>query len=289
MTKNEQFEKLYLNSSVNPILAPDCPAEYPLHWHQYVEIMALPYDAVVTTAPIVAVNNDIYSLEPGDLVFAWSGELHEIRQNMNKQVVALQFPPNLITELTEFMPLLNSFRSIHLVSAKMHPELSQQLHDHLKHMYELKMSGAPFNNVEILICLYELFIALGTYVHEHQSSRTQEPAEASYQSLSKMTHACSFISENCDQVITLDYIAEQFGFSSYYFSRLFKSATGYNFTEYLTLQRVKRAQLFLADSDMNITEIAFSSGFKSISSFNRAFRQFRGCAPRDYRKYHSAE
>lgn len=289
MTKNEQFEKLYLNSAVNPILATDCPENFPLHWHQYVEIMALPHDATPTVTPVVTVNNNTYHLEPGDIVFAWSGELHEIHENKDKQVVALQFPPNLITELPEFMPLLNAFRSIHMISAKEHPELSGQLHDHLKHMSELKVSGAPFSNVEILICLYELFIALGSYVRKHQSSQTLDPAESSHLSLSKMTHACTYISENCEQVITLDDIAEQFGFSSYYFSRLFKSATGYNFTEYLTLQRVKRAQLFLADSDMNITEIAFSSGFKSISSFNRAFRQFRGCAPRDYRKYHSAE
>ncbi len=289
MTKNEQFEKLYLSSAVNPILAPDYPENFPLHWHQYVEIMALPHDANVRTAPSVTVNNTNYILQPGDVTIAWSGELHEIHNNSDKQVIALQFPGNLITELPEFMPLLNSFRSIHMVSAKEHPELSQQLHDHLKHMSELKVSGTSFSNVEILICLYELFIALGTYIREHQTSQNLDPAESSHQSLSKMTHACAYISENCEQVITLDDIAEQFGFSSYYFSRLFKSATGYNFTEYLTLQRVKRAQLFLADSDMNITEIAFSSGFKSISSFNRAFRQFRGCAPRDYRKYHSAE
>lgn len=289
MTKNEQFEKLYLNTSVNPILDKDCPANFPLHWHQYVEIMALPHDAQITIAPTVSVNNTKYILQPGDVTIAWSGELHEIHENTEKQVVALQFPGNLISELPEFMPLLNSFRSIHMISAKEHPELSQQLQAHLKHMSDLKISGAPFSNVEILICLYELFIALGTYVRKNQPSQSFDLSEGAHQSLSKMTHACSYISENCEQVITLDDIAEQFGFSSYYFSRLFKSATGYNFTEYLTLQRVKRAQLFLADSDMNITEIAFSSGFKSISSFNRAFRQFRGCAPRDYRKYHSAE
>ncbi len=289
MTKNEQFEKLYLNSAVNPILAADCPENFPLHWHQYVEIMALPHNAKITASPTVTVNNTKYILQPGNITIAWSGELHEIHQNTDKQVVALQFPGNLITELPEFMPLLNSFRSIHMVSAKEHPELSQQLHGHLTHMSELKISGTPFSNVEILICLYELFIALGNYVREHQASQHLDPIEGSHQSLSKMTQACAYISENCEQVITLDNIAEQFGFSSYYFSRLFKSATGYNFTEYLTLQRVKRAQLFLADSDMNITEIAFSSGFKSISSFNRAFRQFRGCAPRDYRKYHSTE
>lgn len=289
MTKNEQFEKLYLNSSVNPILATDCPESFPLHWHQYVEIMALPHDADIVTFPTVTVNNSKYILQPGDIAIAWSGELHEIRQNTDKQVVALQFPGNLISELPEFMPLLNAFRSIHMISAQNYPELSQQLHAHLNHMSELKISGTAFSNVEILISLFELFIALGTYIRNHQSSQAFDLAETSHQSLSKMTRACAYISENCEQVITLDDIAEQFGFSTYYFSRLFKSATGYNFTEYLTLQRVKRAQLFLADSDMNITEIAFSSGFKSISSFNRAFRQFRGCAPRDYRKYHSAE
>ncbi len=289
MTKNEQFEKLYLSSAVNPILATDCPENFPLHWHQYVEVMALPHDAVPTVTPVVTVNKNSYHLEPGDIVFAWSGELHEIHANKDKQVLALQFPGNLITELPEFMPLLNAFRSIHRVSSGEYPELSRQLHAHLNHMSGLKISGTPFSNVEILICLYELFIALGTYVREYQTSQAYDPTESSHQSLSKMTQACAYISENCEQIITLDDMAEQFGFSSYYFSRLFKSATGYNFTEYLTLQRVKRAQLFLANSDMNITEIAFASGFKSISSFNRAFRQFRGCAPRDYRKYHSAE
>lgn len=289
MAKNERFEKLYFNSTVNPILAADCPESFPLHWHQYAEIMALPYDVTIKDSPLVTINNGTYTLEPGDMVFAWSGELHEIRRNSDKQVIALQFPGNLITDLPEFMPMQNSFRSIHIVSAKSHPELSQQLQAHLRHMCELKTVRTPFWNVQNLICLYELFMELGTYIRNHQTSQPPDPAENSHQSLSKMTQACAFISKNCEQVITLDNIAEQFGFSSYYFSRLFKAATAYNFTEYLTLQRVKRAQLFLADSDLNITEIAFSSGFKSISSFNRAFRQFCGCAPRDYRKYHSAE
>lgn len=287
MTKNEQFEKLYLAGTVNPILAADCPVKFPLHWHQYVEIMALPHDAAVNISPVITINNLKYTLQPGDIAFAWSGELHEIDSNTEKQVIALQFPGNLITELGEFMPLLNSFRSIHIISAREHPDLSRQLHAHLSHMTALKLSEEAFHNVEILICLYELFIAFGNHVRNHLAAPAFDPS--SCQSLSKMTRACSYISENCEQTITLDDIAEQFGFSSFYFSRLFKSATGYNFSEYLTLQRVKRAQLLLADSNSNITEIAFSSGFKSISSFNRAFRQFRGCAPRDYRKYHSAE
>lgn len=289
MTKNEQFEKLQLTSMVNPILPTDCPDTFPLHWHQYVEIMALPPHIRTEINPTVTISNTEYVLHPGDITFAWSGELHEIHNNLDKQVIALQFPGTLISGLEEFIPLLNAFRSIHFLSGTAHPETTRKLYSHLQHMMELKNESVPFNSVQILICLYELFIELGNYVHTHRIISNPKRADFSTQSVNKMTQACTYINENCEQILTLDDVAEQFGFSSFYFSRSFKAATGYNFTEYLILQRVKKAQLLLAESDMTITEIGFASGFKSISSFNRAFRQYRGCAPRDYRKYHAVE
>jgi AraC-like DNA-binding protein len=46
---------------------------------------------------------------------------------------------------------------------------------------------------------------------------------------------------------------------------------------------------WLATSDESIADVAFNSGFNSISRFNDAFRRACGCSPRDYRRTHSTE
>lgn len=289
MTKNENFEQLQLHSGINPIFSERYPESFPLHWHQYVEIMALPYDAQITETPIIHIHNNRYELKPGDIVFAWSGELHEIINNSDQQMIALQFPSNMISELQEFVPYLNTFRTFHIINGASQNELAHNIQSFLKRMLELKKSNPLFSDLEIRICLYELFIHLGTYIHTQDNIYTKNTTSYPRQTLNKMNQACSYIIENCEQNLSLDEVSLHFGFSSFYFSRIFKVATGMNYTEYLSLQRVKRAQTYLAESDLNMTEIAFLSGFKSIASFNRTFKHFRGCAPRDYRKYHTNE
>lgn len=289
MTNNDKYEKLHLISGINPILPEIYPVSFPLHWHQYIEIMALPYYAVLSISPTIIISNVEYKMMPGDIVIAWSGELHEIIDNTDKQLIALQFPVNTITEIQDFVPYLNSFRSVHLINKEIDIDLSHNIHAHLNHMLSHKRSNQLFCDIEILICLYELFITFGSYIYDKNKNSINNDVDCPRHTLTKMNQACNYINEHCEQNISLDDLAKQFGFSSYYFSRTFKAATSFNFTEYLALQRVKRAQTYLAESDMNITEIAFSSGFKSIASFNRAFKQFRGCAPRDYRKYHTKE
>ncbi len=289
MTKYEHFEKLQLNSIINPIDAAHYPKTYPQHWHQYVEIIALPADAQITEPVQISINSVVYTLKPGDMVCAWSGELHDIIQNNDKQLIAVQFPASTVTDIADFVPYLNLFRSIHHVKASEQPELARRMMADFRAMFQFIGSGKPFVGVEMLIYLYRMFMTFGTHLKENRDQNTASISGCSPQIIEKMNQACDYITEHCEQPLTLEDIANQFGFSIFYFSRIFKAATSYNFTEYLTLQRVKTAQEYLSQSDMSITEAAFLSGFKSISSFNRAFRQYKGCSPSEYRKYHATE
>lgn len=45
------------------------------------------------------------------------------------------------------------------------------------------------------------------------------------------------------------------------------------FNEYLNSVRVKKAEEYLLDVDMPVTEIAYMSGFNSIQTFNRVFKK----------------
>ena len=78
-------------------------------------------------------------------------------------------------------------------------------------------------------------------------------------------------------------MAQKVGISRDYFSRIFKTVTGMNYTKWLNMIRLERAMELLSHKTMTLTEIAMLSGFQSISSFNRVFHDEKGMAPGEYR------
>ncbi len=280
----DNYEKLYFHQAINTIPASYFPAGYPVHWHRYVEITMLLPKADPKKCPIIKINQDTYTLHPGDILFIWPGELHEIIENSEHMLTGLQFSGMYFNELPDFAPFTHLFRRIHLLKADTEP-LSTILMPHLEEIFTLHNTKPLFYNIKTSICLSEMFIELGTYLRN-----TAVPAESGYvlsdSSLDKIHIACRYIQENCEQPLTLDMVADHVGFSSYYLSRLFKQSTTYSFVEYLTQHRIKRSQQLLADAGLSITDVSYQSGFSSISTFNRVFQQYMGCSPRDYRKYY---
>lgn len=93
----------------------------------------------------------------------------------------------------------------------------------------------------------------------------------------------SFIDNHFVDPITLDSVAKSVGLSKYYLSRNFKRLTNQGFCEYLNEKRVKAATELLLGTNYTVTEIAMLSGFQSISTFNRIFKEAMGCSPKEYR------
>ncbi len=56
-----------------------------------------------------------------------------------------------------------------------------------------------------------------------------------------------------------------------------------NYTKWLNMIRLEKATELLSDDKRPLTEIAMMSGFQSIPSFNRVFREEKGMAPGEYR------
>ena len=79
-------------------------------------------------------------------------------------------------------------------------------------------------------------------------------------------------------------MAEMAGISREYFSRIFKNITGMNYSKWLNTIRLEKAAELLAEEGRTLTEVAMLSGFQSIPSFNRVFREEKGLAPGEYRK-----
>jgi AraC-like DNA-binding protein len=104
--------------------------------------------------------------------------------------------------------------------------------------------------------------------------------------LNKVEQMACLLAQRYTEPLTVSDIGKAVDLHPNYAMSLFRKAFGATLIEYLTHQRVSHAQRLLATTDQKIVEVAFDSGFNSISRFNEAFRRICGCSPREYRLHH---
>jgi len=93
-----------------------------------------------------------------------------------------------------------------------------------------------------------------------------------------------YIEDNYTEDISLEKVSKTFYTNMYYLSHLFKRYSGFNFRQYLILQRIAKAKETLLFTDENITNVAHSSGFNNVNHFIRIFKKAENITPYKYRK-----
>ena len=84
--------------------------------------------------------------------------------------------------------------------------------------------------------------------------------------------------------ISLENVAEQVNISPQYFSKLIKKTTGFNFIDWLSMLRVKKAKELLTNSNLTVKEVCFMVGYKDPNYFSRIFKKRIGITPSEYVK-----
>jgi AraC-like DNA-binding protein len=131
-----------------------------------------------------------------------------------------------------------------------------------------------------------LRLAFSTTVSTSASGRAKQRHTTSQADLTKVERMASFIARNYTQSLPVQVISKHVGLHPNYAMALFKEKIGTTLVDYVTKQRISHAQRLLATTDAQILNVAFASGFASISRFNEAFRRENGCSPRAYRDQH---
>jgi AraC-like DNA-binding protein len=94
---------------------------------------------------------------------------------------------------------------------------------------------------------------------------------------------CLVREQYANSKLSVQYIATLLGCSPDYLSHLFHVETKERLTHYIQRIRVDGAILALETTALNVSEIAYSSGFADPAYFARVFKQHKGCAPQEYR------
>ncbi len=165
----------------------------------------------------------------------------------------------------------------------------QYVHDLLDFLCKKAQSFGNYveaNAPEIDFCIDYLntYRELKTYMSSLLKSAVEYmEKEKEQKSERRIEMAKDYIALHYQEPFTLTDIADYVELNSSYFSNLFKTETGMNFSEYLLNVRMDKAKELLKDPKIRIYEIGQLVGYEDAVSFGRAFKKKWGISPKEYR------
>lgn len=138
------------------------------------------------------------------------------------------------------------------------------------------MSRERAQAVETMLKLFA--VQLGEYAEKLFLQTVDNEPEA-------VRRAKQFILGHLTEPLALEDVARHAGVSPFHFCKVFKRSTSLTFTEFVNKARVEQAKRLLLKPQARITEVAYDSGFQSLSQFNRSFRRVTSESPTEYRAH----
>ena len=254
---------------------------YKTHWHSYGEILLVGPGKT----NIYQIGKNTYNLVPDDIVLIWPMEMHSIVDADREQALVIQFSNAFINSLFDLRRIMHMYRNLHVICVNSHPELASKLKDITGHMKEIFFSDRQDREIRCCILLMEFMLTL----FDHRKELAPElddvdPYAYNDDVMKRMVMVTDYIKNNLTaDDLSQGAMARMAGISRDYFSRIFKNVTGMNYSKWLNTVRLEKASELLVEDGRSLTEVAMLSGFQSIPSFNRVFREEKGMAPGEYR------
>ena len=275
---NETVKGNVINTALRASMDPPAGVVIPgqvckLHYHDELEFLCI-YEGEFSCT----VYEREYVAKKGDVIFINSRVPHFTTRLTAARVGLVQFKESdfIDTEITKIIKYSMRFQSqvsspVRVFSS---PELFDALDLILREVAEKKNS-------------YEIFVRSGAYrvlgFLYREGALSDSERLYNTREVQKVLPILSYINNYYQENLTLDSISAKLGFDQSYFCRIFKTATGATFTEYLNFVRICKAEKLLLKTRDSILEISEAVGFSSVSYFNRIFKKYRNYSPRTYR------
>lgn len=254
---------------------------YKMHWHSYGEIMLVgPGDT-----NIYQINQTRYELAEGDFVLIWPMEMHAVIDADREKALVIQFSNAFMNSLFDLRRIMHFYHNLHVLCINSHKQLVNELRVIADKMKDIFFSDKIDRELRCCMLLMEFMLTLDEHRNEFtEEISAEERTSYSDDILKRMIMVTDYIKNNLtSDDLSQGAMARMAGVSKDYFSRIFKNVTGMNYSKWLNTIRLEKATSLLSQEKMTLTEVAMLSGFQSIPSFNRVFREEKGMAPGEYR------
>ena len=252
------------------------------HWHPEIEITYVRKGTMC-----YKVNNLVYHLKEGDIVFNNSGALHSgtMENQEDCAYIPVTFDPRLIYGF--FQSTINSKYVDPVIQDSMLPAIcidqSESWHkpfrEYLLRIIALDEKKPDFYELDITICLQSMWRLLLEHI-------TYEPQASRENSLEydRIKNILSYIEDNYQNKITLNDIAGHIHLCESECTRLFKRHMNTTLFAFLQEYRIERSLEFL-QADQPVSAVADKAGFSDPNYYSKVFAKIKGCSPREYRKH----
>lgn len=253
----------------------DAKFDFPVHYHPEYEI-----NLVLNSGGKRIIGDSIKEYNDPDMALigpntphAWTGP------EKGAQVITIQFQEDFLSDKSLSRKLLHPIKDM-LERSKMGIQFSKEVTSSMvprvKELTQVKGFDSLLN---FLSLLYDLSISRNqtalsspNYIDNYDTSKSKRIAKVN-----------NYLCENLHNPITIEEVANLVNMSPSAFSHFFKKRTQRTFSNYLSDLRIGNAATLLIETDKNISEICYDSGFNNLSNFNRVFKNQKGCTPKEFR------
>jgi|GEM_PF-1932799 AraC-type DNA-binding domain-containing proteins len=256
-----------------------------IHFHNCIEI-----GCCISGAGEFVFSNKKYTVEQGDIFIVNQLEPHICYSTeINPATfIYLFFKPS---SIMEFAPvLLRSYTYKPKYFKNKIPgdtETAEKISELIKNIHEeLKKQDISYISM-VKSYMVQMSVLIQRYYANQPSDNTASGNVNVFYNFEKICLVTEYIKENLNKDISLKSISEVFYMSESRLRHLFKEITGVGFKDCVTDYRIERAKQLLIDTDEPLNDICEKCGFRSVSSFYRAFKDITGYSPAKYREYSS--
>lgn len=143
-----------------------------------------------------------------------------------------------------------------------------------------KLISAFLSYSKLNHCLYKEELIENILLSDFSPIENQNPKVINHQ---KIERAKDFIDRYYKENITVNDISKNCHLSSFHFSRIFKTQTGFSPYDYLLKTRIEKSKKLLIDN-FTINQIAYDTGFNSIEHFSYSFKKIEKLTPTEFKK-----
>lgn len=248
----------YLGKEDISVIKKNFSKKYNTHWHEFYEI-----EYIIAGEGLNIVDGREYKIEPGTLFFMTPVNFHRIEAK-NVELYNIQFSS--VATNTEILAEIASedFPVAFNLKGRNLNFIETQIEEMWKNRDDRQYQSM------ILNCILAKLLKIGRVERGNN--------------LSPVAKAELYILNKFRDNISLADVAKHAGFSTSYFSLLFKKETGKNFKEYINNLKFEYATKLLKYTDFTVLQICNESGFEDYANFLRRFKEREKVSPSEYRK-----
>jgi AraC-like DNA-binding protein len=250
-----------------------------LHQHEEIQL-----SYIVEGGGALIVGDKVNYYEKGDIVVIGSNLPHVFKSNLNygkaSKMLTLFFAKDSfgvdffkLEELQELAPFFK--RAIHGFKLTSSKKYVATLFNKLENASKLSRFLILLELLKkISKCNYK---SLSSFIYEKKYTENEGK---------RMQDVFEYTITHFEHDISLDTISEIANMTKNAFCKYFKKRTNKTFFRFLNELRIEHSCKLLTDKkDLTIAEVAYNSGFKNISNFNRQFLTIKKIKPKEFRNF----